>query len=201
MMRQGLGLRARPVVAGTIEAIVAERLQRLDPCSRVVVELAALIVRDLDPALLAGALGWNRWVIAAALERGQAGHLLAADGAAGGSRFAHALIRSAVGIQIGAERRRDFHARLASALEHRPDAVARADELAHYWWEAGITARSRVYDERAGDAALNVNAADAAAAHYLRAQAASARGSASERRLATKLTNLVSLEGEVRSNS
>jgi predicted ATPase len=201
MFHQRLGPPARPVVAGAIEAIVAERLLRLDARARLVVEIAALLVRDLDPAMLAAALGWSRRTVAAALERGQSDSLLVAGATAGSARFAHALIRGAVRSQIGFERRRALHERLASALERRPDAAARPDELAHYWWEAGVAARSRVYDERAGDAALTVNAADAAAAHYRRAQAASERGSPGERRLATKLTNLASFEGEVRSNS
>jgi len=201
MFHQRLGLPARPVVAGAIEAIVAERLLRLDARSRLVVEIAALLVRDLDPAMLAAALRWDQWTVAAALERGQADNLLIAGPGVAVPRFAHALIRGAVRVQIGVERRRALHARLAWALERRPDAAARPDELAHYWWEAGVAARSRVYDERAGDAALTVNAADAAAAHYLRAQAASEPGSPGERRLATKLTNLATLEGEVRSNS
>jgi len=194
MFNQRLGLPARPVVAGAIEAIVAERLMRLDSRSRLVVEVAALLVRDLDPAMLAAALGWSRRTVAAALERGRADNLLVATAATGRPRFAHALIQGAIRAQIGSERRRTLHARLASALERRPDAAARPDELAHYWWEAGVAARSRIYDERAGDAALTVNASDAAASHYRRAQAASESGSPGERRLAHKLTNLLSLE-------
>jgi len=201
MYQQRLGFSARPVVSGAIETIVAERLSRLDPRSRLVVELAALLVRELEPALLAEALGWTENAVAASLERGRVDHLLVRAGAAASPRFAHALIRSAIRAQIARGRLPHLHGRLASALERRADAVARADELAHYWWEAGVAARSRLYDEQAGDAALTVNADAAAAAHYRRARAASELGSASDLRLAAKLHNLAALEGEGESSS
>jgi predicted ATPase len=199
-MYQQLGLAARPAFSGAIEAIVAERLLRLDPPARLVLELAALLVREVEPALLAGALGWSRRAVLASLERGRADHLLARDAAAT-PRFAHALIRAAIRSHIERCRLPGLHGRLATALERRPDATARVDELAHYWWEAGVATRSRVYDEQAGDAALNVNAADAAATHYRRARAACERGSASDLRLSLKLSNIAALEGEAWSGS
>ncbi len=174
-----------------------ERLHPLDGPTRATLEAAALVVRDLDPALLAEALDASPAAVAASLERGRACHLIAHGGGAPPVRFAHALIRGAIRAQIDPDRRRRLHARLARALERRADAPARSDELAHYWWEAGVAARSCIYDERAGDAALLVNCFDAARTHYQRAFAASERGGAAHHRLAMKLTNMLSYEGEV----
>jgi len=200
-MYQGVAFPARPALVDSIEAIVIERLHPLDEATRAVLELAALLVREVDPALLAEALGARPAAVAASLERGRACHLMTADPRTQQVRFAHALIRGAVRGQIEPDRRRRLNARLARALERRPGASARTFELAHYWWEAGVAARSCVYDERAGDAALVVNAFDAAATHYQRAFAASARGSAARRRVAMKLTNVVLREGEVAGGS
>jgi predicted ATPase len=200
-MFQGATIPARPAHFASIEAIVIERLHPLDGATRAVVELAALVVRDVDPALLAEALGASVAAVAASLERGRACHLLSWDPRTQRPRFAHALIRGAVRGQIEPTRCRRLHARLAEALERRPGGSARTFELAHYWWEAGVAARSRVYDERAGDAALVVNAFDAAVAHYRRAFAACERGSAARRRVAMKLTNVVLHEGEVAGGS
>ncbi len=193
---------ARPAVLRSIESVVAERLRALEAPTREVLETAALLVRELDPVLLAEALGTDPKAVAASLERAEAAHFVVRDGSVSGHRrFAHALIRDAIRAETDPRRLPGLHARLAWALERRSDAVARAHELAHYWWEAGVGSKSRVHDERAGDAALIVNAFADAAAHYRRALAASTPGSAGCRRLAIKLTNVLRDEGEVRTGS
>jgi predicted ATPase len=178
-----------------LEAIVSERVVALDGGTRAVLELAALLIRDLDPGLLAEALPAPRESIVAALERARAAHFLVSEGGAGGFRFAHALIRQAVRAHIAPARLPELHARLARALERRT-AGGSTHELAYYWREAGVGAKSRHYDERAGDSALVVNAFADAAAHYGRALAAGAPGRGTRLRLESKLASALRSEGE-----
>jgi predicted ATPase len=180
----------------SIVTIVAERLRLLDHSSRVVLEAAALLVRELDVSLLAAALQCSPLAIAASLERARACYLLvAAEGDPAPPRFSHALIRSAVRDGIEPARLPELHARLARALERRAGAaLVRPHELAHYWWEAGVAAKSAYYDECSGDAALNVNAFADAARHYRRALAVCAAGGPEPRRLRAKLRRVVTSE-------
>jgi predicted ATPase len=192
----------RPGLLVSIEAIVTERLRTLDLGSRTVLELAALLVREIDVRLIADALATTPQVVSVALERARASQfLVSAADRSEPLRFSHALIRGAIRAEISLERRPRLHARLAHALESRHDADSRSHELAHYWWEACRIEKSKFYDERTGDAALTVNAFADAVKHYRRALVACMPGDADRDRLDAKLEKCLAYEGEARIGS
>lgn len=81
-------------VPATLAAAVGRRMQRLDPDLRRVLQLAALVDRDIEPGILVS-LGEQRSEIDAAIDQGLE-HGLLTRGGDGSVRFRHALTRSAV---------------------------------------------------------------------------------------------------------
>ncbi len=85
-----------------------------------------------------------------------------------GFAFKHALVRDAAYESLLLARRRDWHARIARALEARfPDTVANEPEvLAQHFAAAGLAAEACDYRIKAGDRAVARSAYPEAIAHY-----------------------------------
>jgi tetratricopeptide (TPR) repeat protein len=82
--------------------------------------------------------------------------------------FKHALVRDAAYESLLLARRRQWHERIANALEkHFPDiAASEPDLLAHHFGEAGLSVPACDYRMRAGDQALSRSAYPEAVAHF-----------------------------------
>lgn len=153
---------------------VRARLATLSPAGQEAVRMAAVVGRELEPALLAQALDLPAAELTSALEEAiRSGLLTEQDD---GLRFAHALVRDAVYETGSRSGRAHAHRRLAEALERleAADPDARIAALAHHYAEAvpaGARRQAIRYAHRAGRDAARRYALHDAAAHFERALA------------------------------
>ena len=129
---------ARSGVPSTVRDIVRDRIEHLDDDTTHLVRVAALIGRDLDLGLLAGAAGLDVQTCLDELEP------LDALGLIGPGpddpftfRFAHDLVREAVAEATPLQLAPALHLRVADALAELADADAVAERLAYHLWAAG----------------------------------------------------------------
>ncbi|MFF5075587.1 ATP-binding protein [Actinoplanes sp. NPDC000266] len=124
-------------VPATVRDVVRGRLADLDDDSHHLLRVAALIGRDVNVALLAGAAGVD---VAGCLEHAEPlqalGLLESAPADPFSLRFPHDLVRESVIETIGRQLTARLHLRVADALEHAHPA-GEAERLAHHLWSAG----------------------------------------------------------------
>lgn len=173
-----------PLPASVAQSI-AHRLARLSPAALELLQLAAVIGRNVDFRLWLAASGCpEEELLAGGDELCARGLFLAAAGKAAASgrpaspavadyTFAHDLIRRVVYERLPAPRRRGYHRRVAEAL--RGLAPNRSATLAYHWTQAEAWDQAVGAHHRAGDDARAVYANAAAAAHYTQALEAMAR--------------------------
>lgn len=166
-----------PLPAGVAQSI-AHRLARLPPAALELLQLAAVIGRNVDFRLWLAAGGCPEGeLLAVGDELCARGLFLAAAGksatsghpfpAAADYAFAHDLIRRMAYRRLPAPRRRAYHRRVAEALQRlAPDQPA---ILAYHWTQAEVWDQATGAHRRAGDQARAVYAHAAAAAHYTQA--------------------------------
>lgn len=148
-------------VPETLQDSLRARLDRVPAAARDLAELAAVIGRDFDYALLEGASGMSADEVAASTAQLVKAGLVQLRGAEPETmgRFKHALLRDAAYASLTRGRRRAHHASVARAMtgsEHRPSAagepevvathLAGADlpnEALPYWLEATTRASGR----------------------------------------------------------
>lgn len=160
----------------TLRDALTARLDR-NPSAREVAQLASVIGRDFDYALLLAASG----VPVAEIEHGIGlladGGLVQLRGAVPHAqcRFKHALIRDVAYASLTRQRRVVLHLKVAEALVgsgasvHPSSTGLGADSLAliaYHFTEAGATAQAVEYWTQAGDRALAQGAQPEAAAHF-----------------------------------
>jgi len=155
-------------VPATLKDSLMARLDRLGE-ARDVAQIAAVIGRQFAFALL-NAVAPKRNELEGALEKLIAAGIVFPEGR-GVERsfsFKHALLRDAAYESLLIGRRRDWHQRIARALEeHFPDLTANEPELlAHHFAEAGLIDPACDYRMRAGDRALSRSAYQEALAHF-----------------------------------
>ena len=149
--------------------MVNQRLARLEPGTRAVLELAAVAGPEFETDVIREAGHLDAAALAAALDEAVAsgmieevpGHTLA-------HRFAHELVRRALYDRLTAGRRAELHLRIAEALDERAsDGSARAlGDVAHHFAAAapiGGTDRAVEYSLLAAAAAMVALAFDEAA--------------------------------------
>ena len=149
---------------------INERLSRLGPSARALVQAAAVLSLPADEQLLSRVTGLPEPACADALAESLASALLfeVGDGRYG---FRHALAQQAVEEGVPTPVRRRLHLRAARALEARRELpLAR---LARHYRAAGETAKWVRYAEAAADRAISLN--DHAAAYALLREAVSIR--------------------------
>ncbi|WP_431270826.1 ATP-binding protein [Dankookia sp. P2] len=136
----------------SLHASLLARLDRLGEARRVA-EVASVIGREFDSALLGAALERERECLAPMLERLVESRVLQRRGGPGGEiyRFSHALIQDAALGMLPRERYRALHARVAAIIEERfpASAAAQPQVIAHHrteamqpeqaagWWQRG----------------------------------------------------------------
>ncbi|WP_425460189.1 ATP-binding protein, partial [Herbidospora galbida] len=130
---------ARTAVPSTVRDIVRDRTARLDDADRRLIEIAALMGRDVDARLLADASGLDVPGCLARLDDLAAlGLVEAAPGAPGEWRFAHDLVRESVARSTPASDAGHLHLRIAAALARsREPAERHGEALAHHLCSAG----------------------------------------------------------------
>lgn len=139
----------------SVEDVIGTQIDRLDPPDRATLRAAAVAGMQVDPALLAEAVGqplapgvWQR--LAAFIEPDPASH---------GLMFRHSLVRDAAYEGLSFRQRRMLHGRLGRALERRsygdPDEAGR---LTAHFFHAGIFDSATYYARIAGEHAAAVYA-------------------------------------------
>ncbi|MEX5635629.1 ATP-binding protein [Parafrankia sp. FMc2] len=159
---------ARAGVPSTVRDVVRDRMAGLDDDARGLLQIAALIGRDVDLGLLAGAADLDVRACIDRLEPLEAlGLLEPRPGDPFSFRFAHDLVRESVVRTTPPPRATRLHLRVADALERsHADGESVAERLAHHLWAAGPLAdpaRSAGALERAGRRAAGKSAFEAAA--------------------------------------
>jgi DNA-binding winged helix-turn-helix (wHTH) protein len=171
----GLSHAAEAAVPAGVRAMTRARVRSLSPEARAVLELAAVIGREFDLQLLAGARGEPPETVGTAIDEAvRSGVVLELED--GRARFAHVLLRDAIYRAQPASRRAASHRRVAEALERlgARDPDARLAELAHHFAQAAPAGGVRMavdYAARAGRRALELYAFADAAVHFERALA------------------------------
>jgi class 3 adenylate cyclase len=145
----------------SVRELIGGRVVHLGASVEHMLNLAAVIGRDFDAELLAGALSVRQDELIDMLEAAASAALVReTSDQPGHYSFAHALIQHTLYEALGPTRRAAAHRRVGEALEElcagRPR--ARAGELARHWTSATdrLDARKAVeYSRLAGDAALH----------------------------------------------
>jgi class 3 adenylate cyclase len=157
------------VVPATLKDSLMARLDRLGP-AREVAQIASVIGRQFTFALLDAVAARGDGELEAALARLIAAGIVFPEGR-GVERsfsFKHVLVRDAAYDSLLLGRRRDWHERIARALEERfPSLAANEPELlAHHFGEARLAGPACDYRMRAGDRAVRRSAHKEAIAHF-----------------------------------
>ena len=145
-------------VPATLKDSLMARLDRLGE-AREVAQIAAAIGRQFTFTLLDAVLAKGNAALDPALTKLIGAGIVFPEGR-GGERsfsFKHALVRDAAYESLRLTRRRDWHERIARALEERfPGIVANEPELlAYHFGEAGLASPTCDYRMRAGDRAVS----------------------------------------------
>ena len=104
-------------VPPSVRELIVGRVRRLEERARRVLETAAVIGREFEPALVAEALGWGELDVAQHLDELLRRQLLLDRGP--GLDFAHDRLREVVYASLSGPERRVLHGRVAAALERR----------------------------------------------------------------------------------
>ncbi|GII59764.1 hypothetical protein Pth03_81530 [Planotetraspora thailandica] len=158
---------ARAGLPSTVRNVVRDRMAGLDDDAIDLLQIAALIGRDVDLALLARAADIDGQTCLDRLEPLEALGLLGpTPGDPYSFRFAHDLVRESVVETTPQRRVTQLHLRIADALElTTADDEPVAERLAHHLWAAGplaAPARTAGALMRAGRHAANKSAYEAA---------------------------------------
>lgn len=156
-------------VPATLKDSLMARLDRLGE-AREVAQIAAVIGRLFPVELIDAVASRSSAEISAAIDELVAAGIVFPEGR-GALRtfsFKHALVRDAAYESLLLARRRDWHERIARALEDRfPEAAANEPELlAYHFGEAGLLGPACDYRMRAGERAIGQSAYREALGHF-----------------------------------
>lgn len=139
----------------TVRGALLERLERLGPSARRLLDAASLAGEVFAAEDLAQTTALDEWTSLELLERAEQAGLLRADPL--GYRFGHELVRRVLDDELGLSRRRLLHRRLAATLQRRGSSPARIaqhlqaaseDREALAWWRTAAADAKRVYAYR-----------------------------------------------------
>lgn len=167
-------LRQPPVVPPTVRDVIGQRLRRIKPACRQLLDIAAVVGREFGLAVLAEISGVPPLEVLDILEEAETAHLLTSPTLADAEfRFVHALVQETLQAELPASRRLRIHAHLATALErlYGEQATRHASELAHHFAQAAALTtvhmrRAAMYSRVAAEQAEGVTAWEDAAQHY-----------------------------------
>ena len=162
-------------VAGSIHALVRERLRQLSLQARQVLTTAAVIGKEFTPEMLEAATFLSIEQVAQALEELEQAHLIHPEDQLAnqcGYAFIHDTIREALLLELGIARRRLIHLRVARALEARlgQEVDRQAAILANHFEQGGEPLAAYQYWIRAGENARRLFSRSEASMAYQRAE-------------------------------
>jgi hypothetical protein len=143
-------------IPGSLEAIIAERLARLDDEARDIVGWAAALGRTFDPDALARVTGLAAAALARGFEELERRGILRASPGSSEYDFVHDLIRAGAYRALSPPRRRLVHGQIARTLSANGRLGDRAGDVAHHaalGEERDLAARAYL---AAGERALRV---------------------------------------------
>jgi class 3 adenylate cyclase/tetratricopeptide (TPR) repeat protein len=167
--RRGVGIGDAAVqVPPNVRDVIVERVARLGDGARQLLSVAAVIGRDFEVDVLAGAADVDELTTIDALDRASAVALVRPNaGDADRYTFVHSLIAHALLEGLSPARRSRVHARIAHALEDRHGDRAIAEVAHHVAAAVPVVepAKAVSFARRAAEAALSAVAYDDAARH------------------------------------
>ena len=159
-------------IPNTLREGIHRRLASISAETRSLLDVAATIGNEFQAELCLGVANISREQLNSRLDEAVAAGIVARLDQ-GSCRFVHALIRAAVHEALDTNTRLRIHGMIAAALEekHAGNLQGHLAELAHHFWEAGISEKAIKYSRRAAKAANAVFAYGVAAAHWRQALA------------------------------
>jgi predicted ATPase len=165
-------------IPDSLQALLMARMDRLDQETRSTLQIASVIGRSFYYRILL-AISDSAMTVDKHLRSLERVELLREAGRQPELEyiFKHELARDAAYATILNRRRREFHLRVAEAIETLFEGrlEEHAHRLAQHFELAGEDARAAKYFETAGDVALSLHAQAEAEAHFARALAAARR--------------------------
>ncbi len=153
----------------TLKALVNERLARFDTIDVDVLRVAA-VMGEFDPQVLAEIAGVEQSRVLATLRKARDASIVGEQRSSGAPFiFRHALIRHAITEDLFAAEAADLHRRIAERLERDAGSPYAISRLAHHYYHACVTEKSRNYNEKAAQHALAIFAYSDAAQFLERA--------------------------------
>jgi DNA-binding NtrC family response regulator/tetratricopeptide (TPR) repeat protein len=163
-------------VPGTVQAILAARIDRLPADDRDLLQIASVVGTDVPVAVLAAIAGRAEDALADGLARLQSAEFLYETSLVPDAvyTFKHALTHEVAYDSLLRERRRDLHARIVQAIEALyPDRLAEhVERLAHHAVRGEIWDKAVAYLRQAGARAAARSAHRAAVAWFEQALSA-----------------------------
>jgi tetratricopeptide (TPR) repeat protein len=162
-------------IPGSVRAVIGRRLAPLSADAVGVLSAAAVVGREFDLALLEPACDLPAERVLGGLSEALAvGVVAEEEGAVGGYRFSHSLMREVLYERLPIPARLQLHRRVGEAIEgaYGAGSGAHVAELARHFAEvaaAGEAAKALAYARRAGERAMGMHAYEQAAAEYRRA--------------------------------
>ncbi len=151
-------------LAQSVRQAVLQRIDRLGPAVRRMLDAASLTGDNFQLSELAQATALDEWLGLEALERASHAGILHNDQQ--GHRFHHDLIRRSLSNALSTDRRRLLHKHLAATLESAHGEPAR---IADHLEQADLKTQAAPWRIKAAEAARAVYAYRDALAHYARA--------------------------------
>jgi tetratricopeptide (TPR) repeat protein len=159
---------ARNEVPETVRGVIGERLTRLSPATKEVLDQAAILGGNLSTPVIAAATGERERDLLRQLEEAHKASIL--DEVGIDFVFAHPIIQQTIYQELSAPRRSLLHRQAGEAIERlfgpHPDRVA---ELAYHYCEGGDRTRGQRYSRLAGERAKELLAYEEASKHFERA--------------------------------
>lgn len=164
------------VRAAGVEKLLARRLERVPDEARQLLSFAAVLGRQLDPALLrrnwVWKMSWEQWLLMlsnAAIIHWVEGNPWGSQPDAGWA-FAHEILRRVILGQLSPRRLREYHTRAAETIEAAyPGTAVYWSRLAYHWREAGAPSKEFHYLALAGPQLVRTSAYREAVETYARA--------------------------------
>ena len=148
-----------------LQDLLRERLDRMEPEARLVMQLASVVGRDFMYELLIDVLPSEDQTIRKGLQQLLDAGLVFATGS--GFTIKHELIKDVAYESLLKRSRQQYHERIALALEgaFAPFAQGQPERLAQHWTRSGHALRAVPYWLQAGQKAVASSAVEEAAAH------------------------------------
>ncbi|WP_165492100.1 helix-turn-helix transcriptional regulator [Egibacter rhizosphaerae] len=155
----------------TLRDLLSDRVERLDPAGRAVVEAAAVVGHDVDHRLLAAVAGLDEEALAVGVREAATHQILESMPDGRTYRFRHALIAEVVQAELTVAERQRLHGAIAEAVSARPGPIGSDTDgvVAHHWDAAGIAERALPARLAAGFTAERTYGFGEAHRHFARA--------------------------------